>query len=109
MNPADVGLSAQVVALIRDVFRKHPEVEQVILYGSRAKGNYKVGSDIDLSMQGQGLNFSLLSTIHEELYELPMPYTVDLSILDSIDNASLVEHIQRVGKVFYNKEKHEKR
>jgi len=103
MNPSDMGLGEQVVTLIQDMFRGHPEVEKVILYGSRAKGNYKVGSDIDLSMQGGGLNFSLLSTIHEELYELPIPYTVDLSILDNIDNSNLVEHIQRVGKVFYSK------
>jgi len=103
MKPSDMGLGEQVVTLIQDVFRGHHEVEKVILYGSRVKGNYKVGSDIDLSMQGDGLNFSLLSTIHEELYELPIPYTVDLSILDSIDNSNLVEHIQRVGKVFYSK------
>ncbi len=109
MNPADVGLGEQVVTLMQQVFRNHPEVEKVILYGSRAKGNYKVGSDIDLSMQGEGLNFSLLSTIHEELYTLPIPYTVDLSILDNIENANLVEHIQRIGKIFYSKEKHEKR
>jgi len=109
MNPADMGLGEKVVALIRGVFHKHPEVNQVILYGSRAKGNYKVGSDIDLSMKGEGLNFSLLSTIHKELYALPIPYTVDLSILDSIDNTNLVEHIQRVGKILYRKEKHEKR
>ena len=109
MNPADVGLGEQVVTLMQQVFRNHPEVEKVILYGSRAKGNYKVGSDIDLSMQGEGLSFSLLSTIHEELYALPIPYTVDLSILDNIENANLIEHIQRIGKIFYSKEKHEKR
>ena len=106
MKLAEVGLSDQVAALIRDVFRKHPEVETVILYGSRAKGDHKPGSDIDLSLQGEGLSLSLLSTIHNELDELPIPYTVDLSILDRIDNSNLADHIQRVGKLFYSKEQH---
>ncbi|PCI01173.1 MAG: hypothetical protein COB79_04520 [Zetaproteobacteria bacterium] len=97
------GLGEPIIAAICDVFAAHPEVDEVILYGSRAKGNYKVGSDIDLSMKGEGLDFTLLSSINQQLYDLPIPYTVDLSVLESITNPSLVEHIQRVGKQFYRK------
>jgi predicted nucleotidyltransferase len=105
MRKTAFGLGERVVATICDVFKAHPEVEDVILYGSRARGNYKVGSDIDLTMQGEALDYRLLSTINQELYDLPIPYTVDLSILSEISNPKLVEHIQRVGRIFYCKEK----
>ncbi|MDQ7001496.1 MAG: nucleotidyltransferase domain-containing protein [Ghiorsea sp.] len=101
---ARFGLGEPMVAAICDVFSLHPEVDEVVLYGSRAKGNYKVGSDIDLSMKGKALDFALLSTINQQLYDLPIPYTVDLSILADISNPNLVEHIQRVGQVFYRKD-----
>jgi len=98
------GLSQEVIQHIQAVFASHVEVDEVILYGSRAKGNYKVGSDIDLSMKGEGIDFALLATIANELYELPIPYTVDLSILSGINNLDLIEHIERVGVLFYKKE-----
>ncbi|MDQ6989632.1 MAG: nucleotidyltransferase domain-containing protein [Mariprofundaceae bacterium] len=101
MKKGKFGLGAPIVAAICDVFAAYPEVDEVILYGSRAKGNYKVGSDIDLSMKGERLDFALLSSINQQLYDLPIPYMVDLSILASISNSNLVEHIQRVGQVFY--------
>jgi len=106
MNPADVGLGEKVIALIQDVFRTHPEVEEVWLYGSRAKGNYKAGSDIDLSMVGEQLDYGFLSTINQELYDLSIPYTIDLSILSTISNADMVEHIKRIGEIFYSRESH---
>jgi len=104
MTDNNFGLGEYVMASIRDVFAAHPEVDEVVLYGSRAKGNYKVGSDIDLTMKGEAVDFSLLSTISQELYDLPIPYTVDLSIFSNISNANLVEHIERAGKLFYRKE-----
>jgi predicted nucleotidyltransferase len=109
MTEQKFGLGKKVVDTIQEVFSKYPEVDKVILYGSRAKGNYKVGSDIDLTMKGENLDTSLLSTINQELYDLPIPYMIDLSILAHISNPNLVEHIQRVGKVFYDKEKYGKR
>jgi len=107
MTKTHFGLGEPIIASIRDVFATHPEVEMVVLYGSRAKGNYKVGSDIDLTMKGEAVDFSMLSTISQELYDLPIPYMVDLSIFSNINNPNLVEHIGRVGKVFYSKGEHE--
>ena len=104
MSEAKFGLGAVVVASIQDVFAAHPEVQEVILYGSRAKGNFKVGSDIDLSMKSDDINFDVLSKISQELYDLPMPYTVDLSIFSNIDNAALREHIERVGVPFFKRQ-----
>jgi len=60
--------------------------------------------DIDLTMKGEAIDVSVLSTISQELYDLPIPYTVDLSIFSNISNAKLVAHIERAGKVFYRKE-----
>jgi uncharacterized protein len=95
------GLTDETVAHIQDVLRRFPEVQQAILYGSRAKGNYKEGSDIDLALLGDTLTLSLLSAIDDALDDLLLPYTFDLSIFSNIDNPGLKEHIHRVGIVFY--------
>jgi len=105
MSETKFGLGVVIISSIQGVFAAHPEVDEVILYGSRAKGNYKVGSDIDLTMKGEAVDFDVLSTISQELYDLPIPYMIDLSIFSNIGNTNLVEHIERVGKVFYSKDK----
>ena len=85
------------------VFQSFPEIEQVILYGSRAKGTNKPGSDIDLTIKGKNLNLQLINKIDLELDDLLLAYTFDLSIYNQIDNSDLLEHIKRVGKDFYIK------
>lgn len=97
------GLQEITIKRINDVFAKHPQVELVILYGSRAKGNYKNGSDIDLTLHGKSLSHQILLNILGEMDELPLPYKIDISIFDTIDNPDLIEHIQRIGKSFYKK------
>ena len=97
------GLSEETIARINDVFSRHPEISKVLLYGSRAKGNYKEGSDIDLSLMGQGIDVPLLQRIAEELDDLMLPYRIDIDIYEKIRNDALREHIDRVGKVFYEK------
>jgi predicted nucleotidyltransferase len=77
------------------------EVRQAILYGSRAKGNERPSSDIDLTLLGENLNLSVLFEIKNELDDLLLPYTIDLSINRHIENPALLAHIARVGKVFY--------
>ena len=96
------GLKDATIEKIHSVFARHPEVEKAILYGSRAKGNYKNGSDIDLTLHGgTALTLNVLYRILDELDDLLLPYTFDLSILTNIEDTSLLEHIQRVGIVFY--------
>ena len=97
------GLKSETVEQINHVFAKHSEVEAAVLYGSRAKGTYKPASDIDLTLFGPKLNLSLLLKIETELDDLLLPYKIDLSLQSSIDNPSLVEHIKRVGTIFYKK------
>jgi predicted nucleotidyltransferase len=99
------GLSEENLNEIKAVFGKFEEIEEAILYGSRAKGNYKPGSDIDIALKGGKVHLQLLNAIDMELDELLLPYIFDLSIYNHISNNELVAHIQRVGKVVYKKYK----
>jgi predicted nucleotidyltransferase len=97
------GLPQSVIQQICAVLRRYPQVEQAILYGSRAKGNYKNGSDIDLTLRGADLTLTTLYKILDDLDELFLPYTIDLSIFNDISDPDVLEHIQRVGVTFYQK------
>jgi predicted nucleotidyltransferase len=97
------GLKPHIIKAIQDIFSRFPEVQSAVIYGSRAKDNYRNGSDIDLVLKGEKLNLSLLQKIENELDELYLPYKIDLSIYHQINNEDLLEHIERVGKVFYEK------
>lgn len=102
-NNMKYGLKKKNIEKIKNIFAKHKEIESVILYGSRAKGNYRPGSDVDLTLRGENINLSLLNKISIDLDDLLLPYTFDLSIFDHITNSDLLEHIERVGLVFYEK------
>ena len=78
-------------------------IEKAIIYGSRAKGNFKPGSDIDLTLVGQDLTHKDLSFLMEQYYWSDLPYQLDVSLFSEIDNADLINHIKRVGKVIYEK------
>ncbi len=97
------GLSESVIQKICDTLARYSQVEKAILYGSRAKGNFKRGSDIDLTLQGENLTLSVLYRIMDELEELLLPYTIDVSLYDTIGDAEVRAHIARVGVVFYSK------
>jgi predicted nucleotidyltransferase len=98
------GLKQKHIDAINACFAQYTQIEQVILYGSRAKGNYKNGSDIDLTIVG-GLDYSSLLRLENQLDDLLLPYKMDLSLKHKITNPNLLDHIKRVGKVFYEKEK----
>ncbi len=95
------GLPDTAVAKLQSVFAAHPHVERVILYGSRAKGNYRPGSDIDLTIVGDAVDWQELLRIDNEIDDLLLPYKWDLSLMRQIDNPDLLDHIRRVGVVFY--------
>lgn len=97
------GLSEETIGKIRGVFARHPAIEQTVLYGSRAKGNFKPGSDIDLSLHGAEISSKELGDIAFELDELLLPYSIDLLVFDQLEHAELREHIERVGVVFYQR------
>lgn len=95
------GLKEQTIDQIQITLKKFPEVEEAILYGSRAMGTNKPGSDIDLTLKGEKLSLKVLNKINLALDDLLLPVFFDVSIYQQIDNQNLVEHIKRVGKVIY--------
>jgi len=90
------GISQNALDRIKTVLFSMQGVEQVILYGSRAKGNYKEGSDIDLTIKGN-LTFDDLIKMSVNLDDLNLPWKIDLSLYSQIKNEELLEHIDRVG------------
>jgi uncharacterized protein len=100
---AGMGLSAATMEQICATLARFPQVEKGVVYGSRAKGNFKPGSDIDLTLRGEGLTLSLLGDIDMALDDLLLPFEIDLSIYDQISHAELVAHIDRVGRVIYQR------
>jgi len=97
------GLPQKTIQKTNGVFSEYIEIDEAILYGSRAKGNHTSGSDIDLTLKGKKLSLFLLNAICNDLDDLLLPYTFDLSIYDHISNPDLIEHIKRVGLSFYKK------
>lgn len=97
------GLSEETILKISTVFKRYPEVEEVIIYGSRAKGNYREGSDIDITLKGRELTNNIYSKIHTEIDDLDTPYLFDISIFNKLNSPDLISHINRVGQLFYKK------
>jgi predicted nucleotidyltransferase len=98
------GLPDAAIQNICAVLDRYPQVKQAILYGSRAKGNHKNGSDIDLTLYGgTDLTLPVLYRIMDELDDLLLPYTIDLSIYANIGDPDVIAHIKRVGVTFYEK------
>lgn len=89
---------------ILDVLRSNPLVEEAILYGSRGKGVYKPGSDVDLVLKGKELTLQDLNRVSLALDDLLLPYTFDLSLFHHIDNEELLTHIGRVGKTVFRRQ-----
>lgn len=98
------GLEAEDIQHIHVVFKNHPIIEKAILYGSRATGKYRDNSDIDLTLIGKDITLMRLFEIENELDNLMLPYKIDLSAYDKIENKDLQAHINRMGKVFYLKQ-----
>lgn len=97
MKAETIGLQEHELREILDILQSIPSVEQAILYGSRAKGNYKRFSDLDITLIGENLNSSDLAELEDKLYYTYLPYTFDLSIFSQLRNPELIDHINRAG------------
>ena len=86
---------------LNSVFAQHRAIVSVLIYGSRAKGNYRTGSDIDLTIKGSEISFAEIMQIENQIDDPMLPYTVDLSQYKQLENAELIEHIDRVGVEIY--------
>jgi uncharacterized protein len=97
------GLSQKAMDTLIAAISKHTAIDRAIVYGSRAKGNFREGSDIDLTLDAPKLSKQELSNLWHELDDSNLPYRVDLSRLQDIQNPDLLDHINRVGAVLYTR------
>jgi type I restriction enzyme S subunit len=95
------GLSKDDIDKIGRIFSNYSQIKKVLIYGSRAKGNYNPSSDIDLTIIGNDIDLSLQFKIESDLDDLMLPYKFDISIYENISNPDLLAHIGRIGKTFY--------
>jgi predicted nucleotidyltransferase len=95
------GLSDKTRHEIISVLSRYPQIEKAILYGSRAMGRYREGSDIDLTLQGKNLTLQILHQIANAFDDTLLPYQFDLSVYHLIENKDIKDHIQRVGVIVY--------
>lgn len=102
-NAETFGLTPEILRSLHRIFQSYGEITSVLLYGSRAKGTFHAGSDVDITIQGDGITDSLVGKIEDDVDELFLPYTFDISSWDLIDNRDLRSHIERVGVVIYRK------
>lgn len=98
------GLLDEDMEAIAAVLSQEPKVEQAFIFGSRAKGNFRNGSDVDLALKGEELDFNTISRISYQLNEeTTMPYQFDVLNYHIIEEPALIEHIDRVGVAFYSR------
>ena len=97
------GLSQIDIDLIISIIAEYPDIEKVLLYGSRAMHTHKRGSDIDFTLQGKNLKLNTLLALSAKLNDTNLPYIFDISLYHHIQNPELIDHIQRVGIEFYSK------
>ena len=97
------GLSNISASQISNVLASFPAIERAVLYGSRARGNYREGSDIDMTLEGPSLTFSDLCRVYNLLDDLMLPYHFDLSIKKYITNEALLRSIDVDGCIFFER------
>lgn len=97
------GLSDETVRQIGTVLGRFPEVREAVLFGSRAKGTQKPGSDIDLALSGEALDWRVLGRIEDLLDDLLLPYCFSLIVHDETLDPAVAAHIARVGAPFYER------
>lgn len=97
------GLKETVIKKIQAVLSGFEAIEAAVLYGSRAMGTHRTGSDIDLTLKVRGeVPGALLSDVIEAIDRLDLIYSFDISIYSQIKNENLLDHIDRVGVLFYS-------
>jgi predicted nucleotidyltransferase len=102
MNNKQLGLKDGDLETIIAVLKKYPRIEQAIIFGSRAKGDHKHGSDVDMVLKGnvEDIAPEISYSLNEDSL---LPYKFDVLDYNSISNQNLIDHINRVGIIFYEK------
>ncbi len=101
----EFGITEKSYGLILQAFLKYADIEEVLVFGSRAMGNYKTGSDIDFAIKGKNANNKVAWDVSGYLNEvLPIPYYIDVVCYEALSNPELKEHIDRHGKLCYSRQ-----
>lgn len=104
-NNNSFGLTDRNIFTLHTIFEQYPEVTEVRIFGSRAKGNYTTGSDIDLAIMNPEVNQKTITRILSDIEDSSLPYKVDLVAFHSLKTPEFVDHIERKGVLFYKKDK----
>ncbi len=96
------GLKEEEINWLGHNFAQYPEIEEVVLYGSRAKGCHKPFSDVDITLKGSKLTRNILRDLQMKLYDSIMPYEFDVSLFATLKNEDLIDHINRCGIIIYS-------
>lgn len=99
----ETGIREDIIHTFKKVFASYPEIEKVKLYGSRAKGNFKEGSDIDLVIIAPQFTLTEINKMENRLDDLMLPWKIDIVLQHQIENTDLLDHIRRVGITIYEK------
>lgn len=103
-DQVELGLRDADLAYIISVLGDFPEIEKAVVFGSRAKGNYKAGSDVDIAIFGEDISFSTVARLHYRLEdEGPLPYFFDIVDYTHSTHKDLQRHIERVGKTIFKR------
>lgn len=98
------GLKEEDRTMIMEAIGRYGEIEKAVLFGSRAKGNYKHGSDVDISISGANVSYDTVVELRYWLNEeTNMSYHFDIVHLETIKNKELKEHIQRAGIILFER------
>ena len=97
------GLTDMELGKLHDAFSQFGDIETVVLYGSRAKGNHKPFSDVDITLMGDTLTHNRRNQLSASVDDLSLPYQFDISIFHTLTNPDLIDHIKRVGIIIYQK------
>lgn len=98
------GLDDKTLSRVRRILATFPEVDRAVLYGSRAMGTQRPGSDIDLTLHGHGIDWKLCAEIAGMFEASSIPYRVDVSVWDLLTHEALKDHIRRRGVVLFDRE-----
>ncbi len=97
------GLKEELIKSLGEIFDKYDKIDRVVVFGSRAKGNFKSGSDIDLAIFGKDIDLRYLHDLEVEIDDLLLPYEFDFVIFENIKDNELKKHIERVGESFWER------
>lgn len=96
------GLSSEDLNIISEILKQYPQVKEAFIFGSRAKGTQRAGSDVDIAIKGSELDELVFAISGQLNDETPLPYTFDVVVINPSSNDELQDHIRRVGISFYS-------